>query len=97
MSLFLQSGYSAILGFAANLILTILLSPSVFGIYITVLSLISFLNYFSDVGLAASIIQKKDLSNDDVKTTFTVQQILILTIIIIGFMSTSFVRSFYNF
>jgi len=96
MSLFFQSGYSAVLGFTANLILTILLSPSIFGIYITVLSLISFLNYFSDVGLAASLIQKRDLSNDDIKTTFTVQQVLILSIIAIGFASTSFIQKFYN-
>jgi PST family polysaccharide transporter len=96
MSLFFQSGYSAVLGFIANLILTILLSPSIFGIYITVLSLISFLNYFSDVGLAASLIQKKELTDDDIKTTFTAQQILILSIILIGFVSTSFIKKFYN-
>jgi O-antigen/teichoic acid export membrane protein len=53
-SLFFQGGYTAILGLIANLVLTILLQPKIFGIYITVLSLISFLNYFSDIGLAAS-------------------------------------------
>ncbi len=95
-SLFFQSGYSAILGFVANLILTILLPPSVFGIYITVLSIIAFLNYFSDVGLAASLIQKKDINDKDVATTFTVQQILIITIILLGFFATSAVKKFYN-
>ena len=59
MSLFFQSGYSAVLGLVANLIVTILLSPHVFGIYITVLSIIALFNYFSDFGLAASLIQKK--------------------------------------
>ena len=96
LSLFFQSGYSAVLGFVANLILTILLSPSIFGIYITILSLISFLNYFSDIGLAASIIQKKDLNQNDIKTTFTIQQSLIIVLITIGVISTSFVRDFYN-
>ena len=95
-SLFFQSGYSAVLGFVANLILTILLSPSVFGIYITVLSIIAFLNYFSDVGLAASLIQKKNITDADIKTTFTAQQILIITVILIGFFATSAVRNFYN-
>src|SRR3989344_8565852 len=90
MSLFLQSGYSAILGLIANLVLTVLLSPHIFGIYITVLSIIAFLNYFSDIGLAASLIQKKDLSDEDVKTTFTVQQILIISIIAVGVFATSF-------
>src|SRR3989338_9995700 len=89
LSLFFQSGYSAFLGLIANLVLTILLSPAAFGIYITVLSIISLLNYFSDIGLAASLIQKKDITEDDIKTTFTVQQLLIITLLFIGFSLTS--------
>ncbi len=96
ISLFFQSGYSAILGLIANLVLTIYLSPDVFGIYVTVLSIISLLNYFSDIGLAASLIQKKELHPDDIKTTFTVQQILIVSIITIGFLSTNLIRNFYH-
>lgn len=96
MSLFFQSGYSAVLGLIANLTLTILLSPTIFGIYITVLSIISFLNYFSDIGLAASLIQKKELDEQDAKTVFTVQQILILSLIAIGFISTRFIVNFYR-
>lgn len=89
LSLFFQSGYSAVLGLIANLVLTIYMSPDVFGIYVTVLSIISLLNYFSDIGLAASLIQKKELHPDDIKTTFTVQQILIVSIITIGFLCIS--------
>ena len=96
ISLFFQSGYSAVLGLIANLIVTILLSPHVFGIYITVLSIIALFNYFSDFGLAASLIQKKEMTDEDIKTTFTIQQSLIVTLITIGFFATSFVRKFYN-
>lgn len=95
-SLFFQSGYSAVLGFAANLILTIVVSPKIFGIYITVLSLISVLNYFSDIGLAASLVQKKEISDEDVKTTFTIQQLLIITAVIIGAAGGGFVQNYYN-
>lgn len=95
-SLFFQSGFSAVLGLVANLVLTILLAPAVFGIYITVLSLISLLNYFSDIGLAASLVQKHEISDEDISTTFTLQQLLIVTIIGIGFLSTSFVTEFYK-
>lgn len=84
------------MGLIANLILTILLSPAVFGIYITVLSIISLLNYFSDIGLAASLIQKKDITEDDIKTTFTVQQILIVSLIVLGYFSTSIIKDFYH-
>lgn len=96
LSLFFQSGYTALLGLTANLALTILLSPKVFGIYITVLSLISILNYFSDIGLAASLIQKKEIDKDDIKSVFTVQQLLIVTIILIGFFAGPFIKNFYN-
>lgn len=96
LSLFFQSGYSAILGFAANLVLTILLSPQIFGIYFTVLSIIAILNYFSDIGLAASLIQKKEIEDREVMTVFTVQQIMILTILTIGFFATNFIVSFYK-
>jgi len=96
LSLFFQSGYSAVLGLGANLAITILLSPEIFGIYITVLSMISLLNYFSDIGLAASLVQKKDVSDDDIKTTFTVQQILVITIVIIGYLLTGFIQRFYK-
>lgn len=95
-SLFFQSGYSAVLGFAANIALTIFLEPRIFGIYITVLSVIALLNYFSDIGLAASLIQRKKISDDDVKTAFTMQQMLILTVISIAYFATDFVVSFYD-
>lgn len=96
LSLFFQSGYSAVLGFAANLVLTILLSPEIFGVYFTVLSLIAILNYFSDIGLAASLIQKKEIEDDEVSTVFSVQQLLVLSIILIGFFSTPIIVGFYK-
>lgn len=95
-SLFFQSGYAAVLGLVANLIVTILLTPAIFGIYIAVLSIMAFFNYFSDIGLAASLIQKKDLTDEDVATTFTVQQILIVTVIAIGFVLTNTIVGFYR-
>lgn len=96
LSLFFQSGYSAFLGFFANLILTIVVSPTTFGIYITVLSFISIFNYFSDIGLSAALIQKKEINDNDLKTTFTIQQLLILTLIFIGFSLTSLIKNFYH-
>lgn len=96
LSLFFQSGYSAVLGLVANLILTIVLPTKTFGIYILTLSIISFLNYFSDIGLAASLVQKEQISDDDLKTSFTVQQLLILTMISIGFLITPWIQNIYT-
>ncbi|GAB4219344.1 MAG: MOP flippase family protein [Candidatus Microgenomates bacterium] len=96
LSLFFQSGYSAFLGFIANLVLTILLSPKIFGIYFTILSIIAILNYFSDIGLAASLVQKNEVKDEEISTVFTFQQFLILIIIIIGFFATNFIVNFYS-
>jgi O-antigen/teichoic acid export membrane protein len=95
-SLFFQSGYSAFLGLAANLVVTILLSPKIFGMYITTLSIISVLNYFSDIGLAASLIQKKEITDKDITTTFTIQQIMVVAAVLLGYLATNFVTSFYK-
>jgi O-antigen/teichoic acid export membrane protein len=94
LSLFAQSGYSAILGLVANFTVTYLLSPTIFGIYILTLSMISILNYFSDIGLAGSLIQKKEITHEDIHTTFTVQLSLIATSVLIAFLATPFVLSY---
>src|SRR3972149_12089507 len=96
LSLFFQSGYAALLGLAANLVLTILLSPATFGIYIATLSIIAVLNYFSDIGLAASLIQKKEVTAEDEKTAFTVQQILVISLVTLGFLATGAIANFYK-
>ncbi len=83
--------------FSANFILTILLSPSVFGIFFVVSAVISFLSYFSDVGLAAALIQKKEEpTREELVSVFTLQQILVLLVIGIIFISSSFLGSLYK-
>ncbi len=42
------------------------------------------------------MIQRKEITNDDVKTAFTVQQILVITTVCIAFYLTSFIKKFYN-
>ncbi len=78
----------------ATFILTILLEPQVFGIFIVISAVVSFLRYVSDIGLAAALVQKKDPpTQSDLKTTFTIQ--LGLTLLFIGvaiLLSNSVVR-----
>ena len=76
--------------FFATFILTILLSPEIFGIYFVVLALINLLIYFSDIGLAAALIQKKEEpTRKDLVTTFTIQQSIILILVVVGFIFSS--------
>jgi len=64
------------------LALSIFLGLPEIGLFIAVNDLISILGYFSDIGLAASLVQKKDqVSLTDLRTTFTLQQIIVLVLI----------------
>lgn len=82
--------------FATGL-LTVFLSPSEFGIFWIVSAVVNFLGYFSDIGLAAALIQKKEkLSEADLKTTFTVQQILVITLLVILFLVSPLLSRVYS-
>lgn len=80
-----------VIGLVAQLFLFAYLGKYEFGVFAIVSAIINFLVYFSDIGLAAALIQKKDKPTDlDLKTTFTVQQILVFTAISIVFLLTPF-------
>ncbi len=83
--------------FTANFLLTIYLSPTVFGVYFIVTAIIAFLVYFSDIGLAAALIQKKDeVTEEDLRTTFTIQQTLVGAVVIIALIASPFIAKFYR-
>lgn len=86
-----------LIAFGATVLLTIFLSPTVFGIYFVVSAIISFLGYFSDIGLAAALIQKKEeLMREDLTTTFTIQQILVGLIVLIALLTSQQIGIFYR-
>lgn len=95
-SLLFQSGFSAILGFAAFFILTLKSNLYLLGIYNTVLAMMAFFNYFSSLGLAAAIIQKKEVDEKDLNTAFIIQTVLSLFIIIVGFFLTDYLFVLYK-
>jgi len=86
-----------IISFISTLALTIFLDPNIYGIFYLVSSVVNFLAYFSDVGLAAALIQKKEtVTRKDLATTFTVQQILVFLLLLILFLVRPLIRSQYN-
>lgn len=86
-----------IISFLATFALTIFLDPNTYGIFYLVSSVINFLAYFSDVGLAAALIQKKEaITKEDLATTFTVQQILVLSLLTLLFVVSPFIRVQYH-
>lgn len=86
-----------IIAFSATFLLTIFLSPANFGVFYVVSAIISFLGYFSDIGLAAALIQKKEeLTKQDLSTTFTIQQLLVGFITIFALVFSGAIGSFYR-
>jgi O-antigen/teichoic acid export membrane protein len=87
----------SLVSLAATGLLTVYLSPSEFGIFWIVSAIVNFLTYFSDIGLAAALIQKKEApTEEDLRTTFLVQQILVITLIVILFLATPAISRVYN-
>lgn len=86
-----------VINFLVNIFLTIFLSPATFGVYGVVLAVIAFLNYFSDIGLAGALIQKKEqVTHEDLTTTFTLQQGLVISASVIALLLSQIVGKFYN-
>lgn len=86
-----------IIGLVAQLFLFAYLGKYEFGVFAIVSAIINFLVYFSDIGLAAALIQKKEKPTEtDLRTTFVIQQILVLAIIAVVFILTPFFTQKYN-
>ena len=86
-----------VIAFGATFLLTIFLTPATFGIFYVVSAIISFMAYFSDIGLAAALIQKKDeLTQKDLTTTFTIQQVLVGILVVLSLIASSAVARFYQ-
>lgn len=94
LSFFLRTLILQGIGLVSAFILSAFLSPEDFGVFGIVTQIIALLVFFSDIGLAASLIQKKtEPTEDDYRTAFTVQLILawviffiVLLIIKLGFL-----------
>jgi PST family polysaccharide transporter len=86
-----------VIAFIATFLLTIFLSPQIFGVFYVVTAIINFLGYFSDIGLAAALIQKKEsLTPEDLSTTFTIQQILVGSVVVIALVFSQTISNFYG-
>lgn len=80
-----------------NLLLIRLLPLETIGIFNIANAIITFFAFFADVGLAASLIQKKEtVQYADIKTTFTIQQTLSLLISLIILFGAPFYGEFYG-
>ena len=96
---FLVLRYAGIrlLGLAANIVLSRLLSPEAFGIYAITLFLLVLLGFVGDFGLSASLLQqRRAISDADIRTVFTAQQLLVLSLLVVLFLLAPALASSYH-
>jgi PST family polysaccharide transporter len=89
--------YSNILiGLIITATLSRLLTPDDFGLIAIVSVLVVFFNLFGELGIGAAIIQKKELSQQDIGSIFSFTIFIGLVLATIFFSMSSLVGSFYN-
>lgn len=85
------------IAFASFTLFGAFLNSAEYGVYVLVLAVKNFFAYFSDVGLSAALIQKKEnVSREDLRTSFTIQQILVILAVVIIFLATPFFVKVYH-
>lgn len=85
------------ISFFATAFLTIFLEPAQYGVFFIVSAMVNFLAYFSDIGFAASLVQKKEnLTRKELNTIFLLQQLLVFAIIFSVIVFTPLIKSVYK-
>lgn len=86
-----------IISFVATFLLTVFLTPEDYGTFFLVSAVVNFLTYFSDIGLAAALIQKKEkIEREDLVTTFTIQQAMVVSLLLILFIASPYIKLSYH-
>jgi O-antigen/teichoic acid export membrane protein len=79
----LRSALLYVVAIAGTALLSAYLTPEEFGVYFIVTALIGLFTFFSDIGLAAALIQKREEPTvQELRTSFTIQQGLAFLIVI---------------
>ncbi len=91
---FLQRAGSLIIGFVANMVLARLLEPEDFGCIAIILVFVSFADILIDSGLTSALIQKKDVSDNDVSTVFSVNLSVSIVLFILIFFAAPAIGRF---
>jgi O-antigen/teichoic acid export membrane protein len=84
-----RTTFVQLIALAGFFFLSVFLSLSDIGIFFAVSEIVALLGFFSDIGLAAALIQKhREPDLEDIRTTFTIQQLLVISLSLIVFAAT---------
>ena len=96
-SLVSRTFFVQVLGIVSQLIIAAYLDTASFGVFFVVSSIVVFLTYFQDIGLAASLIQKKEEPTiHELRSTFTMQQLLIICLLVPALIFSPQIAGFYH-
>lgn len=85
------------IGFLGLIAFTILLKESEIGVYWIISAIINFMSFFAHIGLAAALIQKREKPEElDLKTTFTIQQSMVIILLLLLWLLSPLLKQFYN-
>lgn len=97
LSLISRTFFVNIISLAAFLVITSVLKAQEIGIYTAVIAIQRVIAFFTDFGLGAALVQKKDeLKQEDITTSFTVQAGISLAIFTFVALSIVWLASFFN-
>ena len=86
-----------IIAFFGFFLLTVFLGKEEIGLFFAVSEIVAILGYFSDVGLAAALIQSKEKpTTQEIRSTFTIQQALVVSLLAIVLALSPWLRNFYH-
>ena len=98
LTLISRTFFVNIISLAAFLVITSVLKAQEMGIYIAVIAIQRVISFFTDFGLGAALVQKKDeLKQEDITTSFTVQAGISLAIFIFVTLSIGWFANFFKF
>lgn len=85
------------ISYLGSIFLARLLTPEIFGIFAIVSFVITFFSFFSDAGLGAALIQKKEkLTKKDLTVAFTTQQTLVFILVLLIFILSPAINNHYR-
>lgn len=97
LTLISRTFFVNIISFAAFVVITSVLKAQEIGIYTAVIAIQRVISFFTDFGLGAALVQKKQkLEQADITTTFTIQAAITLVVFILVLLSSGTFASFFK-
>lgn len=89
--------FGLLINLLGNILLARLLSPEDYGIYAVLSFALHFLTTFGDIGLGASLIrQREEPEKEDYQAVFTIQQIILVVIVLLFWFLAPLISSIYD-